>query len=119
MMTMNRAYGDLTRQIYDAINAAQTVQSEHLRAQERLAERLRLAAFILGPLLLALVFAVSVYGGRIAQALKRKSIDLVEALQVAEAANQRKSEFLTTMSHELRTPLNAIIGYSEMLREDA
>ncbi len=33
----------------------------------------------------------------------------------AHAANQAKSEFLSTMSHELRTPLNAIGGYAELL----
>lgn len=33
----------------------------------------------------------------------------------AEAANQKKTEFLAHMSHELRTPLNAIIGFSEMI----
>jgi len=33
----------------------------------------------------------------------------------AKAANNAKSEFLTTMSHELRTPLNAIGGYVDLL----
>lgn len=33
----------------------------------------------------------------------------------AQAANNAKSDFLTTMSHELRTPLNAIGGYVELL----
>ena len=33
------------------------------------------------------------------------------------AANNLKSEFISTMSHELRTPLNAIIGYNELIRE--
>jgi signal transduction histidine kinase len=33
----------------------------------------------------------------------------------AQAANNAKSEFLTTMSHELRTPLNAIGGYVELM----
>ncbi|MFN7710691.1 MAG: sensor histidine kinase [Holosporales bacterium] len=46
----------------------------------------------------------------------------VEALEaakdLAESANQTKSQFLATISHELRTPLNAIIGYGEMLAED-
>ncbi len=38
------------------------------------------------------------------------------AQQVAEAANNSKSEFLSRMSHELRTPLNAVLGFSQLLK---
>ncbi|HSJ07455.1 MAG TPA: response regulator [Longimicrobiales bacterium] len=51
--------------------------------------------------------------------VRARTAELEEARVAAEAANQTKSQFLTSMSHELRTPLNAIIGYSEMLIEEA
>lgn len=40
---------------------------------------------------------------------------LHKARENADAANQAKTEFLSSMSHELRTPLNAIIGFSDMM----
>ena len=46
------------------------------------------------------------------EALNRQ---LDEARQAAEAAKQRRGQFLADMSHELRTPLNAILGFSEMM----
>lgn len=38
-----------------------------------------------------------------------------QALEVAENANQAKTDFLSNMSHDIRTPMNAIVGMTTLL----
>ncbi|MDE1249688.1 response regulator [Vibrio aestuarianus] len=47
-----------------------------------------------------------------------KTRELSIAQQLAEQANQSKSQFLAMMSHELRTPLNSVLGLIDILRDD-
>lgn len=48
---------------------------------------------------------------------EKTDLELQQAKDLAEKANDAKSRYLSGISHELRTPLQSILGYAQLLSE--
>ena len=51
------------------------------------------------------------------EAHEQTDMELQQAKEIAEQANDAKSRYLTGISHELRTPLQSILGYAQLLSD--
>jgi signal transduction histidine kinase len=49
---------------------------------------------------------------------KKMLDEILRAKEVAEKANQLKSEFLAQMSHEIRSPINTIVNFNTLIEEE-
>lgn len=49
--------------------------------------------------------------------VKERTIEIKQALIIAEDASKSKGEFLANMSHEIRTPMNGVLGMLQLLSE--
>jgi len=53
----------------------------------------------------------------LSEQVERKTAELQDAKDKAEATSRSKTTFLATMSHEIRTPMNGVLGAADMLAD--
>jgi len=67
--------------------------------------------------ILAVIFVIALLFFYRQNILTKHNKELTVAIDMANKANQSKSDFLANMSHEIRTPMNGIIGFVQLLEK--
>ena len=57
--------------------------------------------------------------GMLSRSLQTMAESLMNQVEVADAANDAKTSFLSNMSHEIRTPITAMLGFNEMILRES
>ncbi|MCM1091353.1 MAG: response regulator, partial [Muribaculum sp.] len=76
-----------------------------------------ITALVVFAALIALTFIFYIKRARAyARQQEKMQISLKNALDMADAANKAKTNFLSSMSHDIRTPMNAIVGMTDIAK---
>ncbi len=102
---------------YDRLAAENDSAMVSVSEVQRWLGEIKYVYFIITALFLIITTSLTVFiamNGRLVTKLEEEN----RSVEVAERANQAKTDFLANMSHEIRTPINSILGFNEMIARE-